>query len=1395
MRHCLFPLLAATTLTASIARAELEYVAYDLDAKIGTVLSEAPADIHEDTWHSPTKILFVRDPSVSTHYIGVFELTKGQAAKLGFTVPGVDNPDVQAQAFAEQASTAVTWTIPKDHPLLRFPTVSEWQAYADVASQEKPCNIRKGRGDKYFDSPVEPSDWWVTGDKLGKSAKANKYGVVDIFGNVAEYTSDKGAFYGGWASVSGDREAGDFDTLSTVRENGKFPNEINERNGRLGIRLVYMPPAEVRYTAKVMLGGKVVGESQQAKEGEPVMLRWPQPTAGHRRITRTVTPESLSVKDDFDFSTTTFLMPASDVTLAFEEKAIATVSVTAEGEGGTVAFARKEPLESFDTLPENEAYVGETLTLTATPEASWKVKEWRDAEGAPIADAGTKTTWDYAIPEGTKAGTPLSFTVVFERPEYEVNVTLDDDSVEGWPKRFAEGELVSVEPPTPTKPGYRLSKGPNDLKPFTFNMPAESQTFAYTSKAYVSLVAQAEGQGTATAAASGAFIGDEVRFSATPSGRWVFKEWRNGEKAVSSDASFWYSVPDDVRLAGQTITLTAVFDPPPKHTARVMLGGKERWSGTFEEGATFVYPAPTPDSGYRLVSFPEGGDATGGTATMGMADMTLTYAQKAYVNVVVQGRGSVSNASPLVGEQITLEAKAPKYRVFKQWTGATISTDNPFTYTIPTGSEPGSTLTFTAEYDLLPRVLVTGGSAHVTTQGTAHGEGYYSIGALLTLTAERAPKGYKFSKWVSSGEGRVLAGNTFTVNETLLNRTVTLTAEYIVDNTQPSENPAVTHIGVDAEGSGAQTAVTLGWEADTPTTHKLLGNTFVFHPTKTPDSDYAVLDLTDKTTTYAATVENNADNKTRYLPLKRIRPTAGTHYASGDTYYVGIYETTVGHFKTLFTTLYGAEGTQKLSSSALKKSDTHPYVLNPNENANLFMDALGQAFGLTAKRPTVAQIENITKAGLKSSEAYNGAGYCAPDNLYGDYYIDDKKVFHQRVTGEMIVYEGKGSYWDSIKPVGTKKPDPYGFYDLWGNAIEWLSDKQGQGGYAGLGADALTNYPRAFNLESAAVDGTTNGTGAVRPAVVVPEKVKVWIKDGLSKETIGPFEVLPGQVVRLAKQVRTGYDFAGWEASVGTLTEESGQWVSSGITKEVTFTATYKEKNPLILSYKGCTGPDTALPGQTITVYAESPTGAQMTTLEIAPDGSGTCETKGTEGTVTFSATATGDPLIKATYTAVSETLSVTYSGCEGPATVKPGEAVKIPLGPRADGGTLTSVTVAPAYAASVNLATGTVTFTDDFAGLTTATVTATYAVPKAMVSWIGWAGPTTASPGERVTVPLTLEGRRLVKLTADKGVANTWVGPDDAGVEFAGNLSGIGVITITAEYEAPKSGYRLRLR
>ena len=1366
MRHCLFPLLAAMTLTASIARAELEYVAYNLETKTGT--TETPQNIHDDVWHSSTQILFVRDPSVSTHYIGVFELTKGQAAKLGFSDPDATKPDVQA--FAEKASSAVTWTIPTEHPQLRFPTVAEWQAYADVASQEKPCNMRNGRrvGLAY----VEPSGWWMEGDTLGKSAKANKYGVVDIFGNVAEYTSDKGAFYGGWASnnsVAGSFSEAD---LTRVRESGKTPQEIATDqtigNGRLGIRLVYMPPEEVRYTAKVMLGGKVVGEPEQFKVDETVTLDWPQPTVGHRRITRTVTPQELTFLFD-EGNISLFRMPASDVTLAFEEKAIATVAVTAEGEGGTVAFARKEPLESFDTLPENEAYVGETLTLTATPEASWKVKEWRDAEGAPIAEAGAKTTWDYVIPEGTKAGAALAFTVVFERPQYEVNVTLDGVSVEGWPKRFAEGELVSVEPPTPTKQGYRLFSGPNDLKPFTFNMPAEPKTFAYTSKAYVSLVAQAEGQGTATAAASGAFIGDAVRFSATPSGRWVFKEWRNGEKAVSSDASFSYSVPNDVTLAGQTITLTAVFDPPPKHTARVMLGGKERWSGTFEEGATFVYPAPTPDSGYRLVSFPEGGDATGGTATMGTADMTLTYAQKAYVNVVVQGRGSVSNASPLVGERITLEAKAPKYRVFKQWTGATISTDNPFTYAIPTGSEPGSTLTFTAEYDLLPRVLVTGGSARVT-QGTTHGEGYYSLDALLTLTAETAPKGYKFSKWVSSGEGGVLSGDTFTVNETLLNRTVTLTAEYIVDNTQPSENPAVTHIGVDAEGSGAQTAVTLGWEADTPTTHKLLGNTFVFHPTKAPDSDYAVLDLTDKTTTYAATVENNADNKTRYLPLKRIRPTSGTWYASGDTYYVGIYETTVGHFKTL--------GVKMGNTSSVNVGETSPYVFKEPESPDAFTQALSTAFGIKATRPSYAQIANITKVNLKADKDYKGSGYQKDAGI----------------TTGMIVSEGD-SVSTAVQSVGSKTVDPYGFYDLWGNALEWLSDNTGHGGRVGY-SGGITANPSKYNLDFTDTGWSSTGTrGAVRPAVVVPEKVKVWIKDGLSEERIGPFEVLPGQVVRLAKQVRTGYDFAGWEASVGTLTKEGTQWVSSGITEDVTFTATYTEKAPLILSYEGCTGPATALPGQTITVYAKSPTGAQMSTLEIAPASSGTCETKGTEGAVTFSATATGDPLIKATYTAVSETLSVTYSGCEGPATVKPGEAVKIPLGPRADGGTLTSVTVAPAYAASVDLATGTVTFTDDFTGLTTATVTATYTVPKAMVSWIGWAGPTTASPGERVTVPLTLEGRRLVKLTADKGVANTWVGPDDAGVEFAENLSGIEVITITAEYEAPKSGYRLRLR
>lgn len=1068
MRLRPFPLFALMMSVAFAARAELRYALYDLDnpgAEPETV-QVSSEELKGQTYRQPGKMLFVWDSDLGTpYYMGVYEVTKGQAERLGWSSSqGATYPDNAAYAFRgnQFAYDTEAW---RNHPSLLIPSPEQWILYAEAPV--KPCNLPGGRQASYND-PVPPQEWLDTAEQ----GTANPHGVVDAYGNVAEFATD-GNYHGGYATTTNSKG---FNYYNANRQASVTATEVMDDSGgtgespRQGVRLVYVPPAELTYAAKVTLDGKTVG-TQSAKEGASVVLEWPAATAGYRRIARTVTPEGLTFLYDGE-ETSLFRMPAEEVTLAFAQKAVVTLAMAAEGEGG-VAFARKEPPESFDALPANEAYAGETLTLTATPEPSWRVREWRDGAGEVIASAGASAQWEFAIPEGTAPGEALTFTAIFERPTYEVAVTLNGTPVEGWPQRFAEGEGVTVRPPR-TEAGYRLSG----------------------------------------ATASGA--------EAQPS---------------------------------------------------------------LTEPTTFAMPAN---------------------------DVTVAYQAAGYVNVVVEG-GSATPAQPLIGGTVTLTASAPKYKVFRQWTGAATSAEATFTHTIPATATPGATLTFAATYDTLPRVLVTGGSATVS-RGTGEdfGEGHYSEGTVLALSPAPAPEGYAFDRWEATG-GTGLSGETFTVTPALRNQTVTLTAVYEVDAGHPIENDRVTRIGVDKDGAGTATATTLGWEADGLETRDLLGNTFAHHTTKMPNQDYAVLGLEEATTTYQTfplgTGVNTEANKTSSLVLKRIKPTAGTHYASGDTYYVGVFETTVGHFKAL--------GVAMGNASSSSRGDTYPYVIKDSE-ADTFVNALGDAFGLAATRPSVAQIENITKAGTSADETFKGAGY----------QVDSS------ITRAMIVHEGD-NVSTACATVGSKLPDPYGFYDLWGNALEWLSDNTGHGGRAGYGgsgaSDALTSHPSRFKLSFTDSGWSATGVrGAIRPAVTVPKKVNVTISN--AGETFGPLAVLPGQKVRLAPQVRAGHAFTGWTANKSGMTpkeQSDGDWLAT-VTADVTFTATYEAKQPLTLTYKGCLGPSKALPGQTVTVFAAEPTGGTLLSLEVSPRDAATVDLE--KGTVTFAAEAAGAIALTAVY-------------------------------------------------------------------------------------------------------------------------------------------------------------------
>ncbi len=1056
------PLLCLLLAMTPSVRAELQYALYDLTNPSAEleIVTPTEEELKGTAYRTADKLLVVRDTTLGSAYsMSVYELTKGQAHTLGWT-----GEPLESEVSVAYGQNGTQFNLPsapwKGHLSLKIPTQAEWLAYA--GTPERPCNLSDGL-ENTWDSPFTPA-YWLTSSQQGH---VSAHGLLDAFGNVAEYVSE-GSFCGGYART----DSGDFSIYTKnpgkMLKASEITNPVGTNSSVLGVRLIYVPPADLTWSAQVTRDGTVV-DSKQAKEDEVVALAWPEAEAGKRRITRTVTPSTLVFEDSALLNSSTFKMPTQDVTFAFEQRAVATIITNVAGEGGTVAFKRKAPPESFDTLPEDEAYAGETLILSATLNPSWRVSAWQDASGKTIAAAGSNTTWEYALPETLSPGSSLTFTAILERPTYEVALTLDNVPVAGWPKSFAEGEAVSIDPPE-TQPNTRLYR-------------------------------------------------------------------------VAADG-----------LSGVSISLTAP--------------------------TTFAMPA-------RAV--------------------TIAYTSRGTAKLHVVG-GTASSPEPFIGETVTLSATPSAYQVFTAWSGAATSTDATFNYLVPTGVSPGDELTFTAIYDTLPRILLFGGTATVEDgTGRALGDGYYTEDAVLSLVADTPPEGYRFEKWIAP-DGSALSSTSVTAASTLRNQTVTYHAAYVLDLDAAVPNPSTTHIGVNEDGKGTQAATTLGWEAGAVSEQTLQGNRFKYYASSEPTSDYARLDLHAKATDYPSLVNPALEiNKTDNLILRRIQPKANTHYTSGDTYYVGIFETTVGHFKALDVPMnYEAAAT---------KGDTYPYPVKTDiESPDTFIKTLNEAFAIDATRPSKVQIENITKAGTAADTTYNGAGW-----------QNDRTI-----TDNMIVYEGNGSYFESYQPVGSKSSDVYGFYDLWGNALEWLSDNYGWGGSAGLGANALIEYASQYSLNPLVPGNETRG--AIRPAVVVPRKLEVTIKDNLSDATIGPFAVLPGQPIYLASQVRAGYTFTGWTAdktSGEPIAQADGTWLTN-VEEPLTLVANYAEKQPLRVAYSGCIGPSEVLPGQTITLYTDRTDGKAIQSVAVTPEGFATADLDA--GTLTFSTTASGFGTITVQY-------------------------------------------------------------------------------------------------------------------------------------------------------------------
>lgn len=450
-------LLCLTLAFAPLAPAALKYVAYDLDAK--TAESVTNPDVTDEAYHTGSKILFVRDTTLpdQSYYIGVFELTCDQARQLDLSTSATGGEAYGVEysrdrfLFASPPSLAGA-------PGLGFPTADQWLAYAEQLKEGdyQSTNVQGGAS---IGGAFNLASWY---NDQKSSWKANSHGVIDMFGNAAEYTytpaTEEGhpavtKFYGWFASPLTAYQWRNLVKLSpaeTALDAFEIKGERTEPyRAAWGARLIYTTPEARTYTLTVTLDGTPKDVREGLHEKESITVDAPEPEGQRRLSSREVTglDSSLDLPEALD-ALLTFDMPASDVTIAYTSEPYATLTV----QGGTATVTHGEETVTADER--TQVVAGDVVTLTARALGAhenflgWTVTV---GAGAPTALKPTEEgVYRYEIPP-LEGGETFAFAATFETVPYAVLTVkggvakVNDETV----TEVVNGDMVTLEHDAP----------------------------------------------------------------------------------------------------------------------------------------------------------------------------------------------------------------------------------------------------------------------------------------------------------------------------------------------------------------------------------------------------------------------------------------------------------------------------------------------------------------------------------------------------------------------------------------------------------------------------------------------------------------------------------------------------------------------------------------------------------------------------------------------------------------------------------------------------------------------------------------------------------------------------------------------------------------------------------
>lgn len=799
-----------------------------------------------------------------------------------------------------------------------------------------------------------------------------------------------------------------------------------------------------------------------------------------------------------------------------------------------------------------------------------------------ITRENAETTLKAITDNSTKLTPSAGVRPIYLPPEeqtYSVTVTLDGEIVTQQ-NNVEPGENITIIPPT-TKPGYVLNEGytvtPATITSLTFKMPMENVTFRYTSSAQATISVTGGTSNKDKIIAGESFtLTAEKDFFLTWSGPGITEENANKNPLTLSFPTI---------TPGETLTYIASLKP---HAILTIVNGTADKT-IVVEGDEVTLSAPTDGS----FAYWTGPGITNSNKTQNPLSLTIetisqtgmTLAFEAKLKPAITIAVTKGTASPMrlyEGDSFTLTAKGEKWQCFSAWSGTYGITDsnkttNPLTLKL-NGFTTNTHLTYTASFEDYPRVMIYGGTVTVDNATNDLGDGYYKVGTKLTLKPHTAlPDGYVFSHWLKK-DGSTITTQNYVYTVGALGSTETFTAAYKADDSVTNAN--IIHIGNVSESNlTAKTAIGYTALSASSATYLYSKNTFKYYGTEEASSDYVQLDFATKKLNYAVDDANSEANRQTALVMKRIKP------ASGQPYYVGIHEVTNAQYEKV------VNGKDSVTQPLLP----HVTLASTRGEATTFLTELNALFGETFVKPTKTQIETISKGAMNNTQTYGDA----------------------KITDAMVNCESDKA---GLQSSGAQIVDPYGFYDLWGNAAESFQDDDDNlwGGYY--------NTALSFcNLNQATIGANTSAPGAIRTAITVQPRYTVKVTN--LNQT---FDVLENQQITLKEQVMPGRKFLGWTVKGSTTQTYTTMPQVITVTANTTLTANFSEAlTSLSLTLKNCNGPTTAFPGTTISVYPETP-GTKLTELTVSPSTAATVNL--TQGTITFKETATGTVTVTATY-------------------------------------------------------------------------------------------------------------------------------------------------------------------